>query len=61
MNKYVIWIALSILALSFAVVEGVVANVPEQFVQFNGLLTILSVLGVVVWSLKMQMSGRDQT
>ena len=57
MKTYLIWICLAVIAMTFSVLEGVVRNIPEQFVQLNGLLTILSVLAVITWTLKIQIGG----
>ncbi len=61
MKKHLIWVSLAVLALSFAVLEGLVSNVPQQFVQFNGLFTILATMAFIGWTLKMQMArGESQ-
>jgi len=57
MKHYLVWISLALLALTFAVLEGLIENLPQQFVQFNGLLTILSTMGLIGWTLKLQLSS----
>ena len=59
MKKYLVWISLALLALTFAALEGLVDHFPQQLVQLNGLLTILFVMGLIVWTLKMLVTGHE--
>jgi hypothetical protein len=53
MKKYIILISLALMALTFAVLEGLV-ELPAQFIQLNGLLTILCTGAFITWTLKVQ-------
>lgn len=57
MKKYIILILLALFALTGAVLEGLVEGLSPQFIQVNGLLTIISTGAFIVWVLKMQTSG----
>ena len=54
MKKYIILIALAVLTMTGAVVEGLVESLSPQFVQLNGLLVILSTAALITWTLKVQ-------
>jgi len=54
MKKYIILIALAVLTLTGAVVEGLVESLSPQFIQLNGLLVILSAAALITWTLKVQ-------
>ena len=53
MKKYIILISLALLTLGCVTLEGLL-ELPEQFIQFNGLLTILCTGAFIVWTLKVQ-------
>lgn len=53
MKKYIILISLALMTLTFAVLEGLV-ELPPQFIQLNGLLTILCTGAFISWTLKVQ-------
>ena len=51
MRKYIILISLALMTLTCAVLEGLV-ELPAQFIQLNGLLTILCTGAFISWTLK---------
>ena len=53
MKKYIVLISLALLTLTFAVLEGLI-ELPAQFVQVNGLLTIICAAVFIGLSLKVQ-------
>ncbi len=57
MNKYIVLGLLALLTMTGAVLEGLIEGLPQQLVQVNGALTIISAMALVVWTLK---AGRDQ-
>jgi hypothetical protein len=56
MKKYIILISLALITLTCAVLEGLV-ELPAQFIQLNGLLTILCTGAFISWTLKMQVDN----
>ena len=54
MKKYIVLIILALLTMTGAVLEGLLEGLSPQLVQVNGLLTLLSALALIVWSLKIQ-------
>ena len=54
MKKYIVLIILALLTMTGAVLEGLVEGLSPQLVQVNGLLTLLSALALIVWTLKIQ-------
>ncbi len=58
MKKYIILIFLALLAITGAVLEGLVEGLSPQLVQVNGLLTIISAGVFIFWTLKIQMQER---
>ena len=54
MKKYIILMFLALLALTGAVLEGLVEGLSPQFVQVNGLLTIICAGVFITWTLKLQ-------
>jgi hypothetical protein len=56
MKKYIVLISLALLALTFAVLEGLL-ELPPQFIQINGLLTIICAAVFIGWSLKVQIES----
>jgi hypothetical protein len=52
--KNLILISLALLAITFAVLEGLIEGLPPQFIQINGLLTIVCAGVFIVWTLKIQ-------
>lgn len=54
MKKYVVLIFLALLAITGAVLEGLVEGFSPQFVQINGLLTIICAGVFIFWTLKLQ-------
>ena len=57
MKKYIILGLLAMLTMIGAVAEGLVGGLPQQFVQVNGLLTIIFAIAFVIWTLKIQAGG----
>ena len=56
MKKYIALIILALLTMTGAVLEGLVEGLSPQLIQVNGLLTLLSALALIVWTLKIQTS-----
>jgi len=54
MKKIIVLTSLALVTMTFAVLEGLVESLPPQFVQVNGLLTIVCTGVFVVWTLKVQ-------
>lgn len=54
MKKYFLLIPLALLTITCAVLEGLFETLPAQFIQINGLLTIVCVGVFIVWTLKVQ-------
>jgi hypothetical protein len=54
MKKYIVLGLLALLTMTGAVLEGLIVGLPQQLVQVNGALTIVSALALVVWTLKVQ-------
>ena len=57
MKKYIILGLLAMLTIIGAVAEGLFDGLPQQFVQVNGLLTIIFAMAFVIWTLKIQTGG----
>ena len=55
MKKYIILISLALMTLTCAVLEGLV-ELPAQFIQLNGLLTILCTGAFISWTLKVHVA-----
>jgi hypothetical protein len=53
MIKYIVLISLALLTLTLAVLEGLL-ELPPQFIQINGLLTIICAAVFIGLSLKVQ-------
>jgi len=53
MKKYIVLILLALVTLTGAVLEGLVELSP-QFIQINGLMTILCAGALITWTLKIQ-------
>jgi hypothetical protein len=54
MKKYIVLIFLVVLTMTGAVLEGLVEDLSPQFVQVNGLLTIICAGIFIIWTLKLQ-------
>ena len=54
MIKYIVLTSLALLTVTFAVLEGLVESLPPQFIQINGMLTIVCTAVLIVWTLKTQ-------
>ncbi len=54
MKKYIVLGLLALLTMTGAVLEGLIEGLPQQLVQLNGALTIISAMALVVWTLKVQ-------
>jgi hypothetical protein len=54
MKKYIVLIILALLAMTGAVLEGLVEGLSPQLVQVNGLLTIICAGVFIFWTLKIQ-------
>lgn len=57
MKKYIVLVFLALLTMTGAVLEAVLQSLPQAVVQVNGLLTIISAMVLVVWTLKLQAGG----
>lgn len=57
MTKYFILGLLAMLTMIGTVAEGLFDGLPQQFVQVNGLLTIVFAMAFVIWTLKTQSGG----
>ena len=57
MKKYIVLGLLALLTMTGAVLEGLIEGLPQQLVQVNGALTIVSAMALVVWTLKVQARG----
>jgi hypothetical protein len=57
MKKYIVLGLLALLTMTGAVLEGLIEGLPQQLVQVNGALTIVSAMVLVVWTLKVQARG----
>ena len=54
MKKIIVLTSLALLTMTFAVLEGLVESLPQQFIQINGLLTIVCAGVFIVLTLKVQ-------
>ena len=61
MKKYIVLILLAVLSMTGAVLEGLVENLSPQLVQLNGMLTLVSAVALVVWTLKVQQGKHSET
>ena len=61
MKKYIVLILLALLSMIGAVLEGLVENLSPQLVQLNGMLTLVSAVALVVWTLKVQQGKHSET
>lgn len=53
--KYLLLAMLALVTMACAVAEGLITTLPEQFIQVNGVLTLLLTLAFfVVWFLSLQ-------
>ena len=53
MKKYIVLILLALMTTTGAVLEGLI-ELPPQYIQINGLMTILCVGALITWTLKVQ-------
>ena len=51
--KYILLLTLAVISLGCAVLEGLYSALPSQFVQLNGLLTIICTAVFIAWTLKL--------
>lgn len=56
MKKFIVLGLLVLITMSGAVLEVLVEGLPQQLVQVNGVLTIVSAMVLVAWTLKLQAS-----
>ena len=56
MKKFIVLGLLALITMTGAVLEVLVEGLPQQLVQANGALTIISAMILVVWTLKIQAS-----
>ena len=56
MKKFIVLGLLALFTMTGAVLEVLVEGLPQQLVQANGALTIISAMILVVWTLKIQAS-----
>lgn len=61
MKKYIVLIALALITMTGAVLEGLVESLSPQVVQMNGLLTLISTVILVVWTLNIQEGKYDES
>ena len=54
MKKYIVLGLLALITMTGALLEGLIEGLPQQLVQVNGALTIVSAMALVVWTLKVQ-------
>ena len=54
MKKAIVLTLLALVTMTCAVLEGLVESLPPQFIQVNGLLTIVCAGVFIVWTLKVQ-------
>jgi hypothetical protein len=59
MRKFIL-ISLALLAITCAVLEGLIEGLPPQFIQINGLLTIVCAGVFITWTLKIQAQRFDK-
>ena len=59
MSKFIL-ISLALLTVTCAVLEGLIESIPPQFIQINGLLTIVCTGVFIVWTLKTQAQRFDR-
>lgn len=57
MIKYIVLTTLALLTVTFSVLEGLVEALPPQFIQINGLLTIVCTAVFIILTLKIQAQG----
>ena len=60
MKKYIILISLVVITMTCAVLEGLVPSLPPQFIQVNGLLTIVCAGVFIVWTLRAKAVSFDK-
>ena len=56
MKKYIVLGLLALITMTGALLESLIEGLPQQLVQINGALTIVSAMALVVWTLKVQAS-----
>lgn len=56
MKKYIVLGLLALITMTGALLEGLIEGLPQQLVQVNGALTIVSAMALVAWTLKVQAS-----
>jgi len=56
MKKYIVLGLLALITMTGALLEVLLEGLPQQLVQINGALTIVSAMALVVWTLKVQAS-----
>ena len=54
MKKIIVLTSLALVTMTFALLEGLVESLPPQFIQVNGLLTIVCAGVFIVLTLKVQ-------
>ena len=59
MRKFILTL-LALLTLTSAVLEGLIEGLPPQFIQINGLLTIVCAGVFIAWTLKIQAERFDK-
>lgn len=60
MKKYIVLIILALVTMTCAVMEGLIEGLPAQFIQLNGLLTIICAGVFIGWTLKLQAGSLDR-
>ena len=56
MKKYIVLGLLALITMTGALLEVLLEGLPQQLVQVNGALTIVSAMVLVAWTLKVQSS-----
>jgi len=54
MIRSIVLTLLALITISCAVLEGLIPDLPAQFIQVNGLLTIVCTGVFIIWILKLQ-------
>ena len=60
MKKAIVLTLLALVTMTCAVLEGLVESLPPQFIQVNGLLTIVCAGVFIVWTLRAKAVSFDK-
>jgi hypothetical protein len=61
MRKHIVLLMLTLITMTGAVLEGLVADFSPQMVQINGLLTLVSAIALITWALSIQSADSPNT